>query len=36
MTAPAGSLSPRLREIAEDFSSVPDSQRLQLLLEFSE
>ena len=31
-----GTLNPRLQEIAEDFSSVPAKQRLQLLLEFSE
>jgi cysteine desulfuration protein SufE len=29
-------LNPRLQEIAEDFSSVPAKERLQLLLEFSE
>ena len=29
-------LNPRLQEIAEDFSSVPAKDRLQLLLEFSE
>ena len=29
-------LNPRLQEIAEDFSSVPARQRLQLLLEFAE
>jgi len=32
----AGTLSPRLREIIEDFGAVPGSERLQLLLEFSE
>ena len=32
----ADTLNPRLQEIAEDFGSVPDSQRLQLLLEFAE
>ncbi len=31
-----GTLNPRLQEIAEDFGAVPDSERLQLLLEFSE
>jgi cysteine desulfuration protein SufE len=29
-------LNPRLQEIAEDFSSVPEKDRLQLLLEFAE
>jgi cysteine desulfuration protein SufE len=29
-------LNPRLQEIAEDFSSVPGKERLQLLLEFAE
>ena len=29
-------LNPRLQEIAEDFSSVPAKERLQLLLEFAE
>ena len=28
-------LPPRLQEIADDFGALPDSQRLQLLLEFS-
>jgi cysteine desulfuration protein SufE len=32
----AGALHPRLQEIAEDFGAVPDTERLQLLLEFSE
>lgn len=32
----AGDLSPRLAEIAEDFTSLPDSERLQLLLEYSQ
>ncbi len=36
MTAAAGTLHPRLQEIAEDFRAMPDKQRLQLLLEFSE
>jgi cysteine desulfuration protein SufE len=36
VTADAGTLHPRLQEIAEDFTAMPDSQRLQLLLEFSE
>jgi cysteine desulfuration protein SufE len=31
----AETLNPRLQEIAEDFVSLPDSDRLQLLLEFS-
>ena len=30
-----GTLSPQLAEIAEDFTSLPDSERLQLLLEYS-
>jgi cysteine desulfuration protein SufE len=34
MTAVA--LHPRLQEIADDFNAVPDSDRLQLLLEFSQ
>jgi cysteine desulfuration protein SufE len=34
--ATAGTLNPRLQEIAEDFAAVPDRERLQLLLEFSE
>ncbi len=34
MTSPA--IHPRLQEIAEDFRAMPDSERLQLLLEFSE
>lgn len=34
--ASAGTLNPRLQEIAEDFAAVPDRERLQLLLEFSE
>jgi cysteine desulfuration protein SufE len=36
VTADAGTLHPRLQEIAEDFTAMPDSQRLQLLLEFSQ
>jgi cysteine desulfuration protein SufE len=36
VTADPGTLHPRLQEIAEDFTAMPDSQRLQLLLEFSE
>jgi cysteine desulfuration protein SufE len=36
MTATAGTLHPRLQEIAEDFSAVPDNDRLQLLLEFGQ
>jgi cysteine desulfuration protein SufE len=31
----AETLNPRLQEIAEDFISLPDGDRLQLLLEFS-
>ena len=31
-----GTLNPRLQEIAEDFGAVPDFERLQLLLEFSQ
>jgi cysteine desulfuration protein SufE len=31
-----GTLHPRLQEIAEDFGAVPDKERLQLLLEFSQ
>jgi cysteine desulfuration protein SufE len=34
VTAPT--LNPRLEEIAEEFRSLPDAQRLQLLLEFAE
>jgi cysteine desulfuration protein SufE len=34
MTAVA--LHPRLQELADDFNAVPDSDRLQLLLEFSQ
>jgi cysteine desulfuration protein SufE len=36
VTADTGTLHPRLQEIAEDFAAVPDKDRLQLLLEFSE
>jgi len=32
----AETLNPRLQEIAEDFISLPDGDRLQLLLEFSQ
>jgi cysteine desulfuration protein SufE len=32
----AAALHPRLQEIADDFNAVPDADRLQLLLEFSE
>ncbi len=32
----AGTLNPRLRHIAEDFTSLPDKERLQLLLEYAE
>ena len=31
-----GALHPRLQEIADDFTSMPDKDRLQLLLEFSQ
>ncbi len=30
-----GTFNPRLQEIIEDFSAVPEKERLQLLLEFS-
>ena len=36
MTADAGTLNPRLQEIAEEFGAVAGRDRLQLLLEFSE
>ena len=36
MTAGAGTLNPRLQEIAEEFGAVGGQQRLQLLLEFSD
>jgi cysteine desulfuration protein SufE len=36
VTTGTGTLHPRLQEIAEDFAAVPDRDRLQLLLEFSE
>ena len=36
MTAGAGTLNPRLREIAEEFGAIGGRDRLQLLLEFSE
>jgi len=32
----ATTLHPRLQEIADDFNALPDAERLQLLLEFSE
>ena len=32
----AVTLHPRLQEIVDDFHSVPDKDRLQLLLEFSQ
>jgi cysteine desulfuration protein SufE len=32
----AATLNPRLQEIADDFHSVPDKDRLQMLLEFSQ
>ena len=34
--ASGGALNPRLQEIADDFRSLPDKDRLQLLLEFSQ
>ena len=36
MTADADTLNPRLREIADDFESLPGKEKLQLLLEFAE
>ena len=36
MTAGAGTLNPRLQEIAEEFGAVGGRDRLQLLLEFSQ
>jgi cysteine desulfuration protein SufE len=36
VTADAGTLNPRLQEIAEEFGAVGGRDRLQLLLEFSE
>ena len=36
MTTTADILNPRLQEIAEDFVALPDSERLQLLLEFAQ
>ena len=36
MTITPDTLNPRLQEIAEDFVSLPDSERLQLLLEFAQ
>jgi cysteine desulfuration protein SufE len=36
VTTTAGTLHPRLQEIAEDFGAMPGKDRLQLLLEFSE
>ena len=36
MTAGAGTLNPRLQEIAEEFGAIGGRDRLQLLLEFSE
>jgi cysteine desulfuration protein SufE len=35
MTTSAGTLHPRLQEIADDFVAVPDAERLPLLLEFA-
>ena len=31
----AGTLPPRLQDIAEEFTAIPDQERLQLLLEFA-
>jgi sulfur transfer protein SufE len=31
----AGTLHPRLRDIAEEFTAIPGQDRLQLLLEFA-
>jgi cysteine desulfuration protein SufE len=36
VTTGTGTLHPRLQEIAEDFGAMPEKERLQLLLEFSE
>jgi cysteine desulfuration protein SufE len=36
VTVGPGTLTPRLQEIADDFSALPDSDRLQLLLEFAQ
>ena len=36
MTTTPDTLNPRLQEIAEDFAALADSERLQLLLEFSQ
>jgi len=36
VTTTADALNPRLREIADDFVSLPDAERLQLLLEFAQ
>ena len=36
MTTESGTLNPRLQEIADDFTAVADSERLQLLLEFAQ
>jgi cysteine desulfuration protein SufE len=35
MTTVPGTLSPRLQEIADDFTALADAERLQLLLEFA-
>jgi cysteine desulfuration protein SufE len=35
MTTTSGTLNPRLLQIAEDFTTLPASDRLQLLLEFA-
>ena len=36
MTTTPDTLNPRLQEIAEDFTALADSERLQLLLEFAQ
>ncbi|HTZ93057.1 MAG TPA: SufE family protein [Streptosporangiaceae bacterium] len=36
MTTVPGTLSPRLQEIADDFTALSDGERLQLLLEFAQ
>jgi cysteine desulfuration protein SufE len=36
VTVSPGTLNPRLQEIADDFSAIPDGDRLQLLLEFAQ
>jgi cysteine desulfuration protein SufE len=36
VTTTAGTLHPRLQEIADEFTAIPDRDRLQLLLEFAQ